>query len=175
MEAFMFVNRGFSKTSVFGKATLDLVEKPVVRLVFPKPFPKLTEFWKWLNRYRLARLLFFIFCRSLSALFFLLIPGCLGSGFVREAGYVPGTYEGAGQGYRGPIHVEVEVSNAGIEDITITGHSEGAYPGGAAMEELLEAVLETGSTELDAVSGATFSSAGFLEAVEDALGKAATP
>ena len=41
--------RGFSKTSVFGKATLDLVEKPVVRLVFPKPFPKLTEFWKWLK------------------------------------------------------------------------------------------------------------------------------
>ena len=43
------------------------------------------------------------------------------------------------------------------------------------MEELLEAVLETGSTDLDAVSGATFSSAGFLEAVEDALGKAAAP
>ena len=44
-----FISGGFSKTSVFGKATLDLVEKPVVRLVFPKPFPKLTEFWKWLS------------------------------------------------------------------------------------------------------------------------------
>jgi fumarate reductase flavoprotein subunit len=127
------------------------------------------------KRYRIAKTLFFLFCRSLSALFFFLIPGCLGPGLIREAGYIPGTYEGTGEGYRGPIHVEVEVSSAGIEDITITGHSEGAYPGGAAMEELLEAVLETGLTELDAVSGATFSSAGFLEAVEDALGKAAKP
>jgi hypothetical protein len=126
-------------------------------------------------RSRFTKILFFIFCRSLSALFFFLIPGCLGSGFVREAAYIPGAYEGTGSGYRGPIHVEVEVSHAGIEDITITGHSEGAFPGGAAMEELLEAVLETGSTELDAVSGATFSSAGFLEAVEDALEKAAAP
>ena len=127
------------------------------------------------KRYRVLQTLFLFFCRSLSTLFFFLIPGCLGSGFIREVGYTPGTYEGIGNGYRGPIHVEVEVSHAGIEDITITGHSEGAYPGGAAMDELLEAVLETGSTELDAVSGATFSSAGFLEAVEDALGKAAAP
>ena len=127
------------------------------------------------KRSRIVKTLFFIFCRSLFALFYLLIPGCLGTGFIREASYIPGTYEGTGQGYRGPIHVEVELSHAGIEDITITGHSEGAYPGGAAMEELLEAILETGSTELDAVSGATFSSAGFLEAVEDALGKAAKP
>jgi uncharacterized protein with FMN-binding domain len=71
--------------------------------------------------------------------------------------------------------VKVEVSHTGIEDIVITGHSEDPYPGEAAMEELLEAVLETGSTELDAISGASFSSAGFLEAVEDALGKAAAP
>jgi len=127
------------------------------------------------KRSRVVRNLLLIFYRSLFAFFLLLIPGCLGQGFVREAGYTPGTYEGAGRGYRAPIRVVVEVSHAGIEDITITGHSEGAYPGGAAMEELLEAVLETGSTELDAVSGASFSSAGFLEAVEDALRKASAP
>ena len=103
----------------------------------------------------------------------LLISGCLSSGFIREAAYEPGVYEGSGRGYRGPIHVRVEVSPAGIEDIVITGHSELNYPGAEAMEELLEAVLETGSTDLDAISGATFSSRGFLEAVEDALGKAA--
>ena len=124
---------------------------------------------------RFARPLLFMLCRSLFSLFLLLSHGCLGPEFVRELSYTPGIYEGSGNGYRGPIHVEVEVSHAGIEDIRITGHSESAYPGGAAMEELLELILETGSTELDAVSGASFSSAGFLEAVEDALGKAATP
>ena len=128
-----------------------------------------------IKKYRFAKTLFLLFCRSLSTLFFFIIPGCLGSGSVRVAGYTPGTYEGTGRGYSGPIHVAVEVSAAGIEDIAIISHSEGAYPGGAAMEALLEAVLETGSTEPDAVSGASFSSAGFLEAVEDALGKAAAP
>ena len=119
-----------------------------------------------------GNLLFMVFRILLAQL---LISGCLGSGFVRETSYTPGVYAGIGQGYRGSIHVQVQISQAGIEDIVITGHSEGAYPGGAAMEELLELVLETGGTDLDAVSGATFSSTGFLEAVEDALGKAAGP
>jgi len=98
--------------------------------------------------------------------------GCLTSGPLRESAFKPGIYEGTGQGYRGPVHVQVQVSPAGIEDIVITDHEELAYPGTAAMEELLELVLETGSTDLDAVSGATFSSRGFLDAVEDAMGQA---
>ena len=102
--------------------------------------------------------------------------GCTGSAFARQNGnffgYTPGIYEGSAGGFRGPIHVQVEVSPAGIEDIAITGHEEWIYPGAAAMEELLDLVLETGSTDLDAVSGATFSSRGFLEAVEDALTQA---
>ena len=101
-----------------------------------------------------------------------LIQGCLGLALVRETGYIPGTYEGKGNGYRGTIHVQLQTSYAEIEDIVITGHQESSYPGAAAMEELLEAVLETGSTDLDAISGATYSSRGFLEAVEDALAKA---
>ena len=102
-----------------------------------------------------------------------LSAGCRGSGFIREAAYTPGIYEGTGRGFRGPIYVRVQVSAAGIEDITITGHEEGIFPGVSAMEELLESVLESGSTDLDAVSGATFSSRGFLDAIEEALGKAA--
>jgi uncharacterized protein with FMN-binding domain len=41
-----------------------------------------------------------------------------------------------------------------------------------AMGELLELVLDYQSTGLDAISGATESSAGFLAAVDDALRKA---
>ena len=102
-----------------------------------------------------------------------LLPGCLSPGLAVETGLVPGIYEGTGRGYRGPVHVQVQVSSAGIEDIVITGHRESSFPGAAAMEELLESVLETGSTDLDALSGATYSSRGFLEAVEEALEKAA--
>ena len=97
---------------------------------------------------------------------------CLSSGTVRKTGYTPGIYDGTGRGYRGPVHVQVQISEAGIEDIVIIDHSESSFPGAAAMEELLEAVLETGTTDLDAVSGATYSSRGFLDAVEDAMGQA---
>jgi uncharacterized protein with FMN-binding domain len=101
-----------------------------------------------------------------------LILACLALPYVREAVYTPGAYEGTGSGYRGPIHVRIQTSAAGIEDIVIVSHQESNYPGLAAMEELLEQVLETGETDLDAISGATYSSRGFLQAVEDALGKA---
>jgi len=98
----------------------------------------------------------------------ILLAGCLSS----EAGWTPGMYEGSARGYRGLIHVRLQAGPAGIEDIVIVRHRESAFPGAAAMEELLEAVLEQGSTDLDAISGATFSSRGFLEAVENALRKA---
>jgi uncharacterized protein with FMN-binding domain len=105
---------------------------------------------------------------SLSAL----ILACLALPSVREAGYTPGAYEGIGNGYKGPIHVRIQISAAGIEDIAIVSHQESNFPGLAAMEQLLEQVLETGENDIDAISGATYSSRGFLQAVEDALEKA---
>jgi len=102
--------------------------------------------------------------------------GCLSSGSSRETenpyGYTSGIFMGSARGFRGSVNVQIQVSSAGIEDIVIVSHNESAYPGYAAMEELLELVLETGTTDLDAISGATFSSRGFLDAVEDALEKA---
>jgi uncharacterized protein with FMN-binding domain len=103
------------------------------------------------------------------------ISGCISSEFVRDAGLIPGVYDGVGQGRRGPVRVRLQISPAGIEDVVIVNHRESIYPGAVAMEELLEEILETGSTDLDAVSGATFSSIGFLEAVEDALRQASAP
>jgi uncharacterized protein with FMN-binding domain len=101
-----------------------------------------------------------------------LCAACAGTGSVLKAGYEVGVYEGSGRGYRGPITVSLQISPAGIEDIVIVSHRDSPYPGLAAMEELLDEVLESGSTDLDAITGATFSSKGFLEAVEDALKKA---
>ena len=107
-------------------------------------------------------------------IFLILLPifilaGCSGSARAREIKYTPGVYEGSGQGYRGPVLVQVQAGPAGIEDIVIKSHRDSIFPGAAAMEELLDLVLEYGTAELDAVSGASYSSRGFLEAVEDAL------
>jgi uncharacterized protein with FMN-binding domain len=69
--------------------------------------------------------------------------------------------------------VEVRIASGLIQEIGITAHQEDPFTGGEAMTELLELVLDYQSTDLDAVSGATESSAGFLGAVEDALSRAA--
>jgi uncharacterized protein with FMN-binding domain len=56
-----------------------------------------------------------------------------------------------------------------IRDIEIVEHREDPALGGEAMAELLEQVLIYGPAETDVVSGATESSRGFLNALEDAL------
>ena len=111
---------------------------------------------------------------ALALCFAALIYSCLSqnSSVGLNLGYRPGIYEGSGQAYRGPVHVRVQITPSGIEDIEITDHREGFFPGLAAMEELLDLVLIEGNTDLDAVSGATVSSRGFLDAVNDALDKA---
>jgi uncharacterized protein with FMN-binding domain len=108
-----------------------------------------------------------IFFASL-ALGLAVLGGCVGL-----PGPQGGVYEGAGEGYRGPIHVKVETgAGGGILGIEITDHQEDPLVGGLALEELLEVVLSSGSTHVDGVSGATESGAGFLAAVEDALSRA---
>ena len=101
----------------------------------------------------------------------LILAACLTAGR-NTAGYTEGVFEGTGRGCRGPIVVRIQMSAAGIEDIVIISHREAPNPGVVAMEELLELALETGSTDLDVISGASLSSRGFLEAVENALAKA---
>jgi uncharacterized protein with FMN-binding domain len=100
------------------------------------------------------------------------------AGFKAAAGvprYYPGVYEGAGQGFRGPVHLLVHIDTAGITAIEILEHGDDEQTGGAAMEELLALVLDTGTPEVDGISGATGSSAGFLSALEDALNQARIP
>ena len=80
-----------------------------------------------------------------------------------------GVYEGIGRGYRGPIRVQVRIEGGSITAIDIIASREEPSVGGAAMEELLDLVIAYNTTDLDAVSGATGSSRGFLEALENAI------
>ena len=85
-----------------------------------------------------------------------------------------GVYEGSAQGYRGSIHVRLQIEGGSITEIDIVDSAEDWFVGDEAMEELLELVLIYNSPDLDAISGATESSEGFLAAVIDALEKART-
>jgi fumarate reductase flavoprotein subunit len=89
--------------------------------------------------------------------------------------YYSGLYEGVGQGFRGPVYLLVQIDAAGIAAIEILEHEDDGQIGGAAMEELLALVLEAGFPDVDGISGATGSSAGFLAALEDALNQARMP
>ena len=88
-----------------------------------------------------------------------------GDGAVYEGAF----YEGVARGYRGIIHVRVGVDQGTITEITVLESHEDRNVGGAAIEELTDLALMYNTTELDAVSGATESSRGFLEAVERAI------
>jgi len=78
-------------------------------------------------------------------------------------------YEGAAMGYRGMIYVAVGMINGTITEITVVESSEDRAMGGAAIEELTDLVLLYNTTEIDAISGATETSRGFLNAVENAI------
>jgi uncharacterized protein with FMN-binding domain len=78
-------------------------------------------------------------------------------------------YEGSAMGYRGMIHVRVGMEDGAITEITVIESAEDPAIGGAAIEELTDLALMYNTTEIDAVSGATETSRGFLEAVENAI------
>jgi uncharacterized protein with FMN-binding domain len=110
-------------------------------------------------------------------IFLALLPCCgtTGGGIPRSADageYRDGIYEGTGQGLRGPVRVRIWLEAGVITELEILDHQEDEFGGGPAMEELAERVLEYNSPDIDAVSGATESSRGFLDAVEDALKQA---
>lgn len=93
--------------------------------------------------------------------------------FVRDLATIPdGAYQGAGSGLFGPIRVSVTVKSGRVVDVKILAHQDTPEYANAAFVELTRAVVREQDPEVDAVSGATDSSEGFVSAVIDALEKA---
>ncbi len=91
----------------------------------------------------------------------------------KEAALKDGTYTGAGEGYKGEIKIELVVNGGKITDLKAIEHSETEGISDAAFEGIKEQLIEKQSAdELDAVSGATGTSNGLIEAVKEALPKA---
>lgn len=86
--------------------------------------------------------------------------------------YKDGTYTGSAQGFGGAITVEVTLASDEITGIQVTGApgEDSAYLSQA--EGVISSIISAQSTNVDTVSGATFSSTGIINAVVDALGKA---
>ena len=86
--------------------------------------------------------------------------------------YTPGTYTGVGAGKNGDITVEVTFSAEKIESIRIVSHTETPSLSDAAIEQIPAKIVESQSLGVDAVSGATYTSDGIVEAVADAVKQA---
>lgn len=86
--------------------------------------------------------------------------------------YKDGTYTGSAQGFGGTITVQVTLASDEITDIQVTSApgEDSAYL--SQGEGVISSIISAQSTDVDTVSGATFSSTGIINAVVDALGKA---
>lgn len=82
---------------------------------------------------------------------------------------VDGTHTGTGEGFGGPIEVEVTVEGGEITDVAVLEHSESPDISDPAFDQVPQAIVENNSTDVDVASGATFSSEGIMEAVNNAL------
>lgn len=83
--------------------------------------------------------------------------------------YIDGTYTGKASGYNGSISVEVIVSNNSISDIKITNYVDDEPFIDEAISGVTENIISAQNTDVDTVSGATFSSKGIINAVKAAL------
>ena len=92
--------------------------------------------------------------------------------FTAPSTYRDGIYTAEAIGFEGKITVQVTVAEDKITDITVlSAEDEEEYL--ARAKRVITAILEEQSPNVDAVSGATYSSTGILNAVKLALAKAA--
>ena len=90
-----------------------------------------------------------------------------------KVNYTPGTYVGSAQGFAGEVVATVTVGASGVESVELAGAAETPDFGGAALEKLAPAFVESNSSKVDVVAGATISSNAAIEAVQQALDQAA--
>ena len=82
------------------------------------------------------------------------------------------TAEGTGVGKHGDVTVSVTFDGGKITDIKVVKEQENKVLARGVYTDLKDQVIATNSADLDVISGATFSSKGFLDAVKDAAKKA---
>ena len=82
-----------------------------------------------------------------------------------------GKYEGVGVGFRGKLKVEVEVKDGKIATVNVLENVDDP-PYFEKAKALIESIISKQTTEVDAISKATYSSNGIKSAVRDALKKA---
>lgn len=89
-----------------------------------------------------------------------------------DSNYKDGTYQGEAEGFGGTVAVEVTVEKGKITAVEIVSaqKEDGAYL--SMAKDIIPKIIEAQSTDVDTISGATFSSTGIKNASQEALEKA---
>ena len=87
--------------------------------------------------------------------------------------YGVGTYTSTAKGFGGDVTVTITIAEGDvIADVKIEGASETPALGGVAMDKLATKIKETQSVEVDAMTGATFTSKAVITAAADCMAQA---
>jgi uncharacterized protein with FMN-binding domain len=87
-----------------------------------------------------------------------------------NSAYADGTYTGTGEGFRGGVtKISVTVKNGIITNIQDISNEDDPPYFNRAYNTVVNSILSAQSADVDAVSGATYSSRGIMEAVANAL------
>ncbi|WP_422487054.1 FMN-binding protein [Gudongella sp. DL1XJH-153] len=97
------------------------------------------------------------------------LAACSGGEEPAAEGGEPVVLTGVGEGFGGDITVEVTLEGDTITSVEVLSHEESAGISDPAIEETPAAIVAANSTEVDTVSGATYTSDGIIEAVNAAL------
>ena len=88
---------------------------------------------------------------------------------VAETTLTDGTYTGTGKGMHSNIAVTVTVEDGAITSVTADSQDETPGVSDPAFEQIPAAIVAAGNTDVDTVAGATLTSNGIIEAVNNAL------
>lgn len=95
------------------------------------------------------------------------------AGTIEGATFKDGVYTGEAEGFRPGIKVSVEIKNNSIISIEVLEHNEvNSKYYQKAFDTIPQEILDNQTTDVDTTSGATFTSTGIINAVNDALKQA---
>ncbi len=100
------------------------------------------------------------------------VAGSAAGSVADGATYIPGTYEAVGAGINGDVKVTMTFTENAITDVVLDVSGETASIGGAAAEDLKNALMEAQSADIDVVSGATITSEGVMKAAQKCIDQA---
>ncbi len=90
---------------------------------------------------------------------------------VQPAGGKDGAYTATAQGFGGDVTVTLTISGGALAAVAVVGDKETSGIGSRAVDLLPQTMMAAGSVEVEAVSGASITSAAVLAAAKEALGQ----